>query len=449
MALGGIKAGEAYVQIYADKSRLNRQLRTLKSDFTTAGRGLNQALAFAGVAGGLGALVTQSVKLAAANEQLALSYRVLAGDAKVAGDLVARLREFAAVTPFQTDEILAAGKQLLAFGFSADEIEGQLNTLGNIAAATGTSFQDMAFLVGTSRSQFQIYTQDLNQFTGRGIPVLELLAEKFGVATSEVKGLAAEGKITFKELNEVLTELGQNKWGDLMSEQADTAAGKWSTLTSNVKALQTEFGNLVLAADEAGSSLLGGAGKSLIEDFTVGLGVITDPIGNVVDPVLEAEARQQKEFQDLQRRLAERRREEAAGGPMGRFTGRGGIAAAAGEAIKRGADFGTGAGKAFLSGLSGIKDQFTDLAPIIGDQIQNTLQVQEDRRQKERDAQSESEQLVEQAMMASQAVADQLGISQTSFRSDARASGVQAIEQEQLSWLVQIAQNTQPLAGGV
>lgn len=190
------------------------------------------------------------IELAAEAEQAAVAFRVLVGDAEIANGVLQEIRDFAASTPFQFPDLQNAARMLIAFNFSASEVTDQLRILGNIAAGTNQPIGELAELVGKARVQTTIYTEDLNQFTGRGINVLDGLAKRFGVTTAEVKKLASESKITFTDLQAVLEDLatGTGKFNGLMEEQAQTLSGTWSTLKDNVSAIATAMGTELLPA---------------------------------------------------------------------------------------------------------------------------------------------------------------------------------------------------------
>ena len=73
----------------------------------------------------------------------------------------------------------SSAKQLLAYGIAADKVNDTLVRLGNIAAGLSIPLQDIAWLYGTTMTQGRLYAEDLNQFTGRGIPMIRELAKSW------------------------------------------------------------------------------------------------------------------------------------------------------------------------------------------------------------------------------------------------------------------------------
>ena len=162
--------------------------------------------------------------------EIALS-TILGSEEKAMG-LVAQLKDTAAKTPFDMKGVASGAKMLLAYGESADTVNDTLIKLGNIAAGLSQPLGDIVYLYGTTMTQGRLYTQDLNQFAGRGVPMIRELAKEFGVAESEVKKLVEEGKVGFPEVQRVVENL-TNETGmfyNLMERQSAAVTGKISNL---------------------------------------------------------------------------------------------------------------------------------------------------------------------------------------------------------------------------
>lgn len=162
--------------------------------------------------------------------QIALS--TIIGSEERANILFAQLKDTAAKTPFDMKSIAQGAKQLIAYGEDADTVNDTLVRLGNIAAGLSQPLGDLVYLYGTTMTQGRLYTQDLNQFTGRGIPMIRELADEFDVAESEVRGLVESGKVGFPEVQKVVERL-TDKGGmffDLMIKQSGSVIGKISNL---------------------------------------------------------------------------------------------------------------------------------------------------------------------------------------------------------------------------
>ena len=122
--------------------------------------------------------------------------------------------------------------KLLAYGEDAATVNETLIKLGNIAAGLSQPLGDLVYLYGTTMTQGRLYTQDFNQFVGRGIPMIKELAEYFGVAESEVRGLVEAGKVGFPEVQAVISSLTEEggMFFNLMEKQSTSVIGKISNL---------------------------------------------------------------------------------------------------------------------------------------------------------------------------------------------------------------------------
>lgn len=177
-------------------------------------------------------------------QQLEVSLRTMTGSATTAKALLSELTQTAATTPFQLTDIAKGAKQLLAYGFAADQINGTLIKLGDIASGLSVPLGDLVYLYGTTKAQGRLYAQDLLQFTGRGIPMISELAQQFGVAESQVKELVSQGKVGFPEVEKVITHLtaAGGRFGGLMKAQSQTIVGQISNIQDSIDAMLNDIG---------------------------------------------------------------------------------------------------------------------------------------------------------------------------------------------------------------
>lgn len=208
-----------------------------------------------GAAAGLAALAVSLgavsiIKLAAQAETAHVAFSTLLGDAGAATKLIGDIREFAATTPLQQSDIIQSSRMLLAFGENAENVLPVLRRLGDVGSLTGNRLQDIAEIYGKARVQQTLFAEDINQLTGRGIPVIQEFAKQLGVGTDEVKKLASQGKLTFAHLEQAMISLTSEggKFAGGMAKQAETLAGKWSTLKDQVSLLATSIGSALTPA---------------------------------------------------------------------------------------------------------------------------------------------------------------------------------------------------------
>ena len=189
-------------------------------------------------------LISNIAKVRGEFQQLEVAFKTMLGSEDKANALMQQLVKTAATTPFDLQGVANGAKQLLAYGENAENVNDDLIRLGNIAAGLSQPLGDIVYLYGTTMTQGRLYTQDLNQFTGRGIPMIRELAKVFGVAEGEVKSLVEAGKVGFPEVQKVIQNL-TNEGGmfyNLMQEQSKTITGQISNIEDAISTMFNEIG---------------------------------------------------------------------------------------------------------------------------------------------------------------------------------------------------------------
>ncbi len=238
--------GAIIARVKADTSNFRQGMGEVRDGLGAVGSGMQRTVGYSqAVVGGiaavgavLGAAGGFAIKSAAGIESTHAAFTTMLGDGEKAGALMRELNTFAAETPFEFPELADAGKKLLAFGFAANEIQPNLRRLGDVASGLGIPIGELSELYGKAKVQGRLYMEDVNQLTGRGIPIIQEFAKQFGVSQGEVRGLIESGKIGFPELQkgiENMTNAGGQFAGG-MAAQSKTVNGLMSTLQDNIGA---------------------------------------------------------------------------------------------------------------------------------------------------------------------------------------------------------------------
>lgn len=193
---------------------------------------------------GIKGAIMAPISAAADDETLRVRFNVLVGDEGKAGNLLDELKQKAASTPLQFGDIAGATGKLLAFGESAETVTDVIGRVGDVSSGVGAPIGEIAEIYGKARVQGTLFAEDINQLTGRGIPVIQEFAKQMGVSEGEVKKLASQGKVTFPMLEKAFISLtgAGGRFEGMLSKQAQTFSGKISTLKDNVLELWRVFG---------------------------------------------------------------------------------------------------------------------------------------------------------------------------------------------------------------
>ncbi len=177
-------------------------------------------------------------------QQFEIAFETMLGSGQKAKGMISDLANLAATTPFDMKGVVNGAKQLLAYGFAANEITDTMRRLGDVSAGLGLNLQDLTWLYGTTMVQGRLFTRDLMQFTGRGIPLTEELAKQFGVTKDKVSELVTAGKVGFPEVKKAIESLTNEggKFGGLMEKQSHSITGQISNIKDTIEMAINDLG---------------------------------------------------------------------------------------------------------------------------------------------------------------------------------------------------------------
>ena len=177
-------------------------------------------------------------------QQLEISFKTMLGSGEQANELIAQLAQTAASTPFDLQGIASSAKNMLAYGFAADQVNETIVRLGNVAAGLSQPLGDIVYLYGSLRASGRVTNIDIRQFANRGIPIYEELAKVLGKSVSEINSLVSAGKVGFPEIEQAFANM-TNKGGkfyNLMQAQSESLTGQISNLQDNIDMMFNELG---------------------------------------------------------------------------------------------------------------------------------------------------------------------------------------------------------------
>jgi len=216
---------------------LTRMSRDAQKSFgpimNTIGAGLK--IAGAAAATGFGAVVAAGFKMNAELEQSKVAFTTMLGSAKQADQFLRQMRNFAARTPFEFNELQGAAKKMLAFGFAAQDVIPMMTAVGDAVAGLGGG-QEMidrvTMAMGQMKAKGKVSAEELMQLAEAGIPAYEILQKKLGLSADQIANIGKEGINADKAIKALLEGM-EEKFGGMMIKQSKTWGGLWSTLKDN------------------------------------------------------------------------------------------------------------------------------------------------------------------------------------------------------------------------
>lgn len=246
-----------YVNITSDDSKFSQgikearmQLEGLKGRMTAAeesSKKLAKGLAVIGAA--LMAAGLKSIKMAGDLEQTKIAFTTMLGSAEAADAFIKQLYDFAAKTPFEIEGLSTAARQLLAFGFQAEEIIPMMESIGNAVSGLGGGafeIERVTRALGQMQAKGKVSAEEMMQLAELGIPVWEILADKIGVSIPEAMDKASKGGVSAAEGINALLEGMNERFPDMMEKQSESLLGIWSNFQDSISQTFTFIGEDII-----------------------------------------------------------------------------------------------------------------------------------------------------------------------------------------------------------
>ncbi len=249
------------IKFSADLKQFSSQLQNAQRKINRMGKNMQKIgkSMTIGISAPILGIAAASLKAASELETLETSLAVMTGSAESGAKALKDLAEFTASTPFQLEQVGKAAKQLLAFGFSVDEVKEKLQTLGDVSAGSGNQIGDLAQIFGQVSAAGKLTGERFNQMQERAVPIGSAIAKTMGIAETSVKEFTSKGLVSFEDFEKAFVSLAED--GGLfvgaMEKQSRTLAGLFSTLKDNIQLAAGEMGNAIADAVDLQSVIKG------------------------------------------------------------------------------------------------------------------------------------------------------------------------------------------------
>lgn len=185
----------------------------------------------------LGAGIGAITKLGMEAENSAISFEVLLGSSEKATDMLGKITEMAAKTPFEKMDLQNAAQQMLNFGVAENQVLDYMKQLGDIAAGDKQRFQSLALVFGQVSSAGKLSGQDLMQFINAGFNPLKELADMTGESYASLQEKMSKGLITTDMVAAAMKRATSEggKFYQMMDKMSATTGGRISSVMDNIK----------------------------------------------------------------------------------------------------------------------------------------------------------------------------------------------------------------------
>jgi hypothetical protein len=191
---------------------------------------------------GVGLLARDFIKVASSFEQLELQMIAMSDNVEIAKKRFQEMREFAAITPFETEDVIRAYNLLTAFGMEASE--KTIETIGGLGLVFGRTVSEVATAFGSLETEV---------FRRLGI-IIDRTGEKW---SATMGGMRVEVEPTIEALRQGILDLIEKRLPNALTLAETSFGGLMSTFRSLLSEAQVDImGAGIFDLLKAGISLL-------------------------------------------------------------------------------------------------------------------------------------------------------------------------------------------------
>lgn len=179
-------------------------------------------------------------------EQLEISFSTLLGSQAEANSLLAELKSYGTVTPYDTEGLAQAARLMLSYGMSANKVMPMLKVLGDIAMGDKEKLQSLTLAFSQMSASGRVCKQDLNQMVNAGFNPLQIIAEQTGKSIGELNDEVSAGKISVNQIEQAFIDATSEggKFHNMVSNLSNSLEGKIASMADEWENLKASIGGL-------------------------------------------------------------------------------------------------------------------------------------------------------------------------------------------------------------
>lgn len=179
-------------------------------------------------------------------EQLEISFSTLLGSQEKANSLLAELKSYGTVTPYDTEGLAQAARLMLSYGMSANKVMPMLKAIGDLAMGDKEKLQSLALAFSQMSASGRVYKQDLNQMVNAGFNPLQIIAEKTGKSIGELNDELSAGKISVNQIEQAFIDATSKggKFHNMINNMSNSLEGKIASMADEWENLKAAIGGL-------------------------------------------------------------------------------------------------------------------------------------------------------------------------------------------------------------
>lgn len=190
-------------------------------------------------------------------------------------------------TAFGLGDAASVAATLVASGIqSGTQLQQVLGTVGDAAQIAGVGFKDMGVIFSQVAAKGKLQGDEMLQLMQAGIPVLQYLADHYGITTAAAQEMVSAGKVSFADFEAAMREH--------IGGAAQSAGESFDGMVGNVKAALSRLGEgfatpLINEATKLGGHVIplidqvAGSVDGLADTFAGRLSEAADSLAGILD----------------------------------------------------------------------------------------------------------------------------------------------------------------------
>ncbi|MBL5974794.1 MAG: hypothetical protein D3X82_13795 [Candidatus Leucobacter sulfamidivorax] len=262
---------------------LDRSEKKSEGFFSKLGTGIKRvAVGVAAVATGVAALAVGGGIARALNiEDAQAKLKGLGHDTQSVEAIMTNALAAVKGTAFGLDAAATTAAAAVASGIKpGQELEKYLRLTADAATIAGVSMEEMGSIINKVQAKGKAQMEDLNRLTERGIPIMQMLADEYGVTAEEMSKMVSRGEVDAARFRKAL----EDNVGGAALASGDTTRGAFANMMAALSRLGLEFVGPVLSNAKAFFNEITVILDGLAERFRPWIKRINEQFGDLLDP---------------------------------------------------------------------------------------------------------------------------------------------------------------------
>lgn len=231
--------------------RLRDEYSLLKGDEEnltqkTEGLGVSLTKAFAVLGGAamVKSFLSNMVSVRGEFQQIETSMQTILGSKEKADALMAKVKEYAKISPLDLKSVSSATQMMLGFNIEAEKVPRYLQAIGDVSMGDTGRFNSLTLAFSQMSATGRLLGQDLNQMINAGFNPLSVMAEKSGKSIAQLKEEMSKGAISAEMVQQAFIDAtsAEGRFYNMSENASKTINGQLSMLQDAMDNVFNELG---------------------------------------------------------------------------------------------------------------------------------------------------------------------------------------------------------------